>query len=311
MEVANEISQRSQVTVCPWSAPRGASASYRFQDVMLCSKLASRKDGICFPCGQCLNCRINKRRNWQARLLLEAASHGYNAFVTVTFRDVGTPQFLRRSDVRFFVRNLRKSNPDVRYFAAGEYGTKKGRAHYHFNLFSKRPLLDHLIREAWPFGSVHIGDCEPASLDYALGYLLKGRKSVPWPIEIRYPEFRSFSKGIGQFAFDSITVAGLLPREFRVFGRTWPIGRYFRLKAERAGVALDETKQVKLEKYEAETMRAVLNNPKLSQEEITQLYDSFLESRKKKLEVLKKKAIRDAYKERHGISLLRKPDETF
>lgn len=278
---------------------------------MLCSKLATRGDGVSFPCGQCLNCRINRRRDWQARLLLEASAHDYAAFATFTFRDVGTPQFLRRSDVRFIVRGLLEQVDYLRYFAAAEYGEKTGRAHYHFHLFSRQPLLDRHYVTAWPFGHVHVGECEPASLDYTLGYLLKARAELRWEIEKRYPEFRSFSKGIGRSAFDALTVSGLLPREFRVFGRRWPIGRYFRDLAKSKGIVVDERQEVKLEKLEVAAMRDMLGRPSLSETEVAALYDEFLARRQEKQKVARAKAIRDAYRQDHGHSLKRKPNETF
>lgn len=41
--------------------------------------------GQIYPCGQCTFCRINSKREWIARLLLEAASHPYNQFWTLTY----------------------------------------------------------------------------------------------------------------------------------------------------------------------------------------------------------------------------------
>lgn len=278
---------------------------------MLCAKLATRRDGFKFPCGQCQNCRINKRRDWQARLLLEAASHAHSVFVTLTFRDVGTPHILRRSDVRSFVLRLSEVQ-SLRFFAAAEYGTKLGRAHYHIHLFSDRPFIDANINRCWPFGSVHIGNTEPASLDYTLGYLLKASKEVRWPVEIRYPEFRAFSKGIGKLALPHLLIDGTeLPREFKVFGRKWPIGRYLRDRAKKMGFTVTDRHEITLERLEAQAVRALLSDPSLTPEEMTDIYDTLQRRRAEKSALLQKKAIRAAYLEKHGHVKKVNPHETF
>lgn len=279
---------------------------------MLCAKLSTRNDGFKFPCGQCLNCRVNQRRAWQARLLLEAASHAYGIFATLTFRDVGTPSPLRRSDIKTFTKALSSNVGHFVYFCAGEYGSKLGRAHYHIHLFSDYPILDSHVSLAWPFGSVHIGDTEPASLDYTLGYLLKQSKVIRWPIEIRYPEFRSFTKGIGKTALPHLLIDGTeLPREFRVFGRTWPIPRYLRERAKKLGFTVSERESVKLEALEARAMRVVLGDSSLSEEQVAAAYEKYWEAKKVKSAQLQKKAIRAAYLQMHGHVKKGNSNETF
>lgn len=279
---------------------------------MLCSKMATRKDGQQFPCGQCLNCRVNRRREWQSRLLLEAASHACSAFVTLTFRDTGVATILRKTDLKYFYRSLRVSHPDIRHFSAGEYGSRFGRAHYHCIIFSDVPLLDDHIRSCWPYGSVDIGNVEPASLDYVLGYLVKNKKQVPWPVEERFPEFRMFSQGMAKRALSHLLVDGCeLPREYRVFGKRWPVGRYLRDRAKKMGFSISERESVKLEAYEAQVMRTVLGNPSLTEEEITAAYDDFVKKRNEKAEVIRKKAIRAAYTEQHGHLNRKLRNETF
>lgn len=279
---------------------------------MLCSKLATRKDGFQFPCGQCLNCRVNRRRDWQSRLLLEAASHKYAAFVTLTFEDRGIRTILRRSDVKWFLRQLRFHHPSIRHFTAAEYGDKFGRAHYHSALFSDTPILDDHLRESWPFGTVDIGNVEPSSLDYMLGYILKDKKEHPWLVESRYPEFRSFSPGMGKFALTHLLIDGCtLPREFRVFNRLWPIGRYLRDRAKKMGYDVSQTDTKKLEEYDAQVMRAMLQNPSLSLADTQKIYDEFWKKQDEKKKLIQQKAIRAAYLQRHGHVKGRVKSETF
>jgi len=188
---------------------------------------------------------------------------------------------------------------------------EKGRAHYHIHLFSDAPLLPRNIDHAWPFGQIDIGECEPASLDYTLGYLLKARKEVRWPIELRYPEFRMFSPGIGKLALPHLLIDGTeLPREFRVFGRTWPVPRYLRERAKNMGFTVSEREAVTLERLEAQEMRDVLSDKTLTSDQRTAIYDLIIQRKKLKSQELQKRAIRDAYKQKHG-HLQRKRHETF
>lgn len=278
---------------------------------MLCLKMATRKDGFQFPCGQCLNCKVNHRRNWVARLLLESCTHAYSVFVTLTFRDTGTPAFLRRSDLKYFYRNLRHDLPEVRHFSVGEYGTRTGRAHYHAHIFSNsRPVDLRDLQKAWPYGSVHLGQTEADSIQYVFGYLFKSKKDR-WPIEVRYPELRCFSQGIGRGAYLELSSAGVLPREFQVLGQTFPVSRYFRSIARRDGLLVDETKAIKLERLETAQMCALLDLPSLSQEQKLSLYDEALKRRIAKAQKLKEKAIRDAYLQMHGHVKLRSKNETL
>ena len=58
--------------------------------------------------------------------------------VTLTYKgDVPGSVTLLTADVQKFVRSLRKAGHKVRYMIAGEYGERKGRAHWHAVLFFK------------------------------------------------------------------------------------------------------------------------------------------------------------------------------
>lgn len=268
---------------------------------MLCLKMATRGDGFQFPCGQCQNCRINKRREWQARLLLEAASHAFSAFLTLTFSDRGILPVLRKTDLKFFFRALRKNYPDVRHFSVGEYGSRTGRAHYHSHVFSSVPIPDCVFHTCWPYGNVHVGDTEPASLDYVLGYLLKPKTDFRWPVETRFPEFRAFSRGMAKDALGHLLIDGTeLSREFSVFSKKWPVGRYLRDRAKKMGFTVSERKETRLEAFEAQAMRGLLSRPGISQENYEKIYDEFWQQKKLKSQELQKKAIRAAYKNMHG-----------
>ena len=46
---------------------------------------------ILLPCGQCMECRINKAREWSVRLVHEAKMHERSSFLTLTYNDDQLP----------------------------------------------------------------------------------------------------------------------------------------------------------------------------------------------------------------------------
>ena len=58
---------------------------------MLCSSPITVTGLGVVGCGQCIPCRINKRREWVGRLTLEAGLYTDNAFLTLTYDDAHLP----------------------------------------------------------------------------------------------------------------------------------------------------------------------------------------------------------------------------
>ena len=98
-------------------------------------------DGLVVPCGKCLSCRIAKRREWTMRLWHELPYHQSSIFLTLTYDDDNLPPnaSLSKSDLQKFFKRLRKDlsyvDRKIKYFAAGEYGPKTNRPHYHAIVF--------------------------------------------------------------------------------------------------------------------------------------------------------------------------------
>lgn len=122
------------------------------------------------PCGHCMGCRLDRSRVWADRMLLELKDNDYKAlFVTLTYNDAslprawhvgynyydgfyedveplvldddeewiaaaaGAPATLSIRDTQLFMKRLRKAfkSRRLRFFLAGEYGSKTHRPHYH------------------------------------------------------------------------------------------------------------------------------------------------------------------------------------
>lgn len=226
---------------------------------MLCEK-PYRQGSQEFPCYVCLPCRINRKRLWTGRLLLENLSHEASCFVTLTYDEDHVPSdgSLVPSDPRNFLKRLRSLLDPlrIRYFLVGEYGERMGRPHYHLIIFGVKPQ-DHVspqmqkklhrrctcvLCRAWTLGDVDVGEVNPSTAGYIAGYLMK-YMTKQWDerLEGRYPEFTRMSlrPGIGADAVEEIikflsSEEGAkyvaqhqrIPSCIRVNGRRYPIGRY-------------------------------------------------------------------------------------
>lgn len=207
------------------------------------------------PCGGCLPCRINRRRVWSHRILLESLKHGNSCFVTLTYDDAHVPAVLEKKHYQLFLKRLRRSlaPKKVRYFIAGEYGEESGRPHFHAAIFG----LDRwtaggddgrkgLVQSSWcdddgvSRGFTFVGDLTWESAQYIAGYLTK--KAVSDERSVR--EFSRMSLrpvGIGAQAMGDVArcisnEAGLefivqngdVPSVLRHGKRMLPLGRYLR-----------------------------------------------------------------------------------
>lgn len=109
------------------------------------------------PCGKCVGCKISYSKGWAIRNCHEAQYHENldmpSSFVTLTYNDEFNARnggSLNYRDCQLFLKRLRKamsdryedyaftSQPDkpIRFFMAGEYGSKTFRPHYHFLFYN-------------------------------------------------------------------------------------------------------------------------------------------------------------------------------
>lgn len=112
------------------------------------------------PCGKCIECRLQYRREWAIRLLNELKTSDNAYFLTITYNDDNLPlsKSLNKDDIVRFMKSLYKAiyryykdrniktYKDFKYFACGEYGgdinqlikgdLDKCRPHYHAIVFN-------------------------------------------------------------------------------------------------------------------------------------------------------------------------------
>lgn len=192
---------------------------------------------------------------WTGRILLEAQYQRFNSsFVTLTYDEKYLPDrgSLDTRDLAQFTNRLRargKINAagNLRFFAVGEYGTQTWRPHYHLSLFGIEPELESEIKGCWDYGHVHVGEVSPESASYIAGYTTKKMTSVRDERILDtglHPEFNRMSRypPLGAAGMErailpalmtrpgaiAIAERGDVPSSFKLHGRTWPVGKYWR-----------------------------------------------------------------------------------
>lgn len=143
--------------------------------------------GVEVACHKCWQCIRRKIDDWTGRCVAESQTAVATRSVTLTYgRDnrIGNIDHLQAavltySDVQMYVRSLRDAGyRPLRYFVVGEYGSRKGRAHWHIILFfgDKVPLrpLDRQIEcEHWPHGWSFWQLATPEAIRYVTKYIAK------------------------------------------------------------------------------------------------------------------------------------------
>lgn len=140
------------------------------------------------PCRRCWSCRRTRRNQYVARALCEAAYSDWSCFITLTYapRDDGADVFLNPEHAQDFIRSLRDTGHKVRYLIAGEYGERKGRAHFHALLFGRGrpPQIAHKKRDHvqwWKHGHVYCKwGLDYKKCGYVCKYVVKNEEIDAW-----------------------------------------------------------------------------------------------------------------------------------
>lgn len=213
------------------------------------------------PCTRCFPCRVNRRRLWASRMLLESFNHADSCFVTLTYDEKYRPKddSLDPVDAQLWLKRFRKAlaPQKIRYFLAGEYGDESQRPHYHAVVFGVDPYTaggadgqSGVVQDTWGSGFTFVGEFNHDVAQYVAGYVTKKMtQGSDKRLYGRYPEFSRMSlrPGIGAlsvpdiarvlaspFGLGSITQSGDVPTSFRLAAKSLPLGRYIRGKLREA-----------------------------------------------------------------------------
>ena len=229
------------------------------------------------PCGKCLGCRMDYAKTWSCRLLCELETQPKDSqswFLTLTYDDLSVPLIyqgiephmsLNKSHVSAFMKNLRAKvhrerksqgldDIKIRYYAAGEYGSKTFRPHIHMILFNC-PIPDltfksldksnnvhyysKWLERIWSFGAIDIGRVTPESCAYTARYCCKkafGNTKEEYQTLGIEPEFILMSRnpGIGYKWLEERGISALdfneIVLETEKGNKTYSFPRYYMTK---------------------------------------------------------------------------------
>lgn len=149
------------------------------------------------PCGNCIECRQQKAREWQVRMNEEIKEHKYNYFITLTFSPEGLEEIFVKSGmktqcnalagyaIRHHLELWRKKNKcQLKHWYITELGHEgTERIHAHGIIFSDKKLEFKQVPgeikgmcnwEYWRYGHVFVGEyCSERSINYIVKYINK------------------------------------------------------------------------------------------------------------------------------------------
>lgn len=144
-----------------------------------------RKYWIEVPCGNCMECRKKRAREWRARLLEEFYDDSSCSFVTLTFsneafvkltKDTGieVSNALATIAVRRWLERIRKrTKKSAKHWLITELGGEFGRLHLHGLLWGDKDEIKAAL-EDWKYGFVYNGKyVNDKTVNYIIKYIFK------------------------------------------------------------------------------------------------------------------------------------------
>lgn len=191
-----------------------------------------------FPCGWCLNCRVDKSNSLRDRCEYEFIDKKCGAFVTLTYddrnllkcmhydtQDKHLVASLSKHECHKFLYRLNKEvkkqpnsllcNHKYKYLIVGEYGQHGdnpvlvGRPHFHLLVFGLDfAFCQKIFQKAWQNqGNIMVGNIGDGAISYVLKYLDKQVFGEPARIKYDYHNqerpFQFHSLGLGRGLYDS------------------------------------------------------------------------------------------------------------
>lgn len=166
-----------------------------------------RKLYVPVGCGNCIECRKQKAREWQVRLNEELKIHKYKYFVTLTFSNENLIKLCKEKKitesnaiagiaVRRFMERWRKIyGKSLKHWLITELGHENTeRIHLHGILFADTEITKDTLEKIWKYGRADNGKyCNEKSIGYIVKYVTK--------IDIKHKTFKAqifCSAGIGK-----------------------------------------------------------------------------------------------------------------
>jgi len=156
----------------------------------MCINAGELPDGTKIPCRECWQCRERKVDDWVGRCIAESKTSKDAHFITLTYgRDENNESdhlrsaVLTYSDVQKYFKLLRFRGYKFRYLVVGEYGSMKGRSHWHLIMYWKNKVPPHELsvagndirfnNDSWPAGFQQWQKVTPETVRYICKYINK------------------------------------------------------------------------------------------------------------------------------------------
>ncbi|MER9489796.1 hypothetical protein NKI50_28135 [Mesorhizobium sp. M0563] len=157
----------------------------------MCLNPGRLPDGTEFACRKCWQCSERRIDDWVGRCLAENKTANVGHSITLTYgrdedgnEDHFRAAWLTYSDVQKFFKLLRRDGYKFRYLVCGEYGSEKGRAHWHLLMFWQGKVPPHELTTSrwnqkrfenkyWPHGFQHWEKPNAKSIRYVCKYIQK------------------------------------------------------------------------------------------------------------------------------------------
>lgn len=168
-------------------------------------------------CGECVECRRKKSREWTVRLIEELRNNTEVYLVTLTFSEKALEElrsyvppsedeetllqeerFICKTAIRYFTENWRKKfKKTIKHWFINELGHEgTERVHLHGLVWNTENIPDfkYWIKNKWKYGIVHFGEwVNEVSIGYLMKYVTKNDED--------HPEFKQYiwsSNGMGK-----------------------------------------------------------------------------------------------------------------
>lgn len=138
-------------------------------------------------CGNCIECRQQKSREWQTRLHEELKTNKHAYFITLTFSNESLQELMKKYDtketnavaiaaVRLFLERYRKKHKkSLRHWIITELGHENTeRIHLHGIIFPNEHITNEELTDLWKYGKTDTGKyCNAQTVNYIVKYVTK------------------------------------------------------------------------------------------------------------------------------------------
>lgn len=296
------------------------------------NKIILKEKNIEVPCGKCLNCLNNKKKEKALRFIQEMNNYKFKLFITLTMDEVrATRSKSGRTtiDKDMFKKYIMKlqywekkynmkitKNDSMKYISCGEYGERTQRAHYHIVLLTNA-FIHHKIKTCWQLGHVEMEAVRDVrAIYYTAGYTDKKVKTYfkdkyKKDLDDREIAFLKVSRGNGKKYIEK-KVAEIKPDKYYIesFNGKNSIPTYYKTKLKEyiMGVKPQYIKLSEIERPLYENRKTFMVNHKEYYKEYYK-WDNFIskvkEERRKNEPIMYRNELYNKYKDKWADVLYR------